>query len=56
MTKDGALRWKTLKDMAQEGEDEALKSKIPNLVLTIFSGNDFLNNFLSGNVLPVQLI
>ena len=53
---DGALRWKTLKDMAQEGEDEALKSKIPNLVLTIFTGNNFLNNFLSGNVLPVQLI
>jgi len=25
---DGALRWKTLKDMAQEGEDEALKNRV----------------------------
>ena len=35
---DGALRWKTLKDMAQEGEAEAAKSKNSNSILTIFSG------------------
>ena len=40
MTKDGALRWKTLKDMAQEGEEEALKSKNPNSI--IISGKNLI--------------